>query len=56
MAEKILELDQEAGQVEQATTRFKVDEEVDVAGGVGLAACHRPEHPDIAGAVTGGRG
>jgi predicted RNase H-like nuclease len=37
VAEEILELDEEAGQVEQAATRSEVDQEVDVAGGVRVA-------------------
>jgi hypothetical protein len=56
VAEEVLKLDQEAGQVEQAATGLEVDEEVDVAGGIGFAARHRPKHPDVAGAVAGGRG
>jgi hypothetical protein len=52
MTKEVLEIHEQRGQVEQASPRLEVDQEVDVTGGVGLPACNGPEDTDIAGAMA----
>jgi hypothetical protein len=54
MAKQILEVYEQCGQVEQAPAWLEIDQEIDVAGGVGVPACDRPEDADIASAVASG--
>ena len=52
--QKLLEFDEELGEVEEAPPVFEVDEEVDVTVGAGLPTYDRSEYSHIRGAV--GRG
>jgi hypothetical protein len=48
MTKEILEIHEQRGQVEQASPWFEIDQEVDVAGRVGLPTRDRPEDANIA--------
>jgi hypothetical protein len=56
MTKQVLEVYEQRGQVEQAPARLEVDQEIDVAGGVGIPTRDRPEDADIAGAMASGDG
>ena len=51
-AQLALEIRQQRPQVDQAAAGLQIDQEVEVAGGVGLAARDRAEHAQIARAVA----
>jgi hypothetical protein len=56
MTKEILEIHEQCGQVQQTSPWFEIDQEVDVAGRVGLPARDRPEDADIARAMAGSDG
>ena len=46
-----LEIDQQRPQVDQAASRLQIDQQIEVAGRIGLAPRNRPEHAQIVRAV-----
>jgi hypothetical protein len=56
MTEEVLEVHKQRGQVEQASPRLEVNQEVDVTGGVGLPTRNGPEDADISGAMASSDG
>ena len=51
-AKELSEVLLQADDVEQRATRFNLDEQVDVAVGTIISVKNRPEHTDVAGAMT----
>ena len=51
-AQQVLEVFQQAAQVEQGTPWLGLDQQVHIAGLRGLTACHRAKDPHVAGAVS----
>ncbi len=51
--ELVLDVAPELEQVERRRLVIHVDEQVDIALGAVLAACHAPEDPDVGGASSG---
>jgi len=50
-AEGVLEILNQCDLVEQAASRFPINQEIDIAFFVGLAARHGTEHPHVVGSV-----
>lgn len=50
----LLQVHQQASEVEQASTGLQLDQEIDVARGIRLAPHHRAEDPEVTGTIAAG--